>query len=426
MQTESDYWLAWSGCPDLGPVRFQHLLKHFTSAHQAWVASSEQLESIGIKNKWLYKINRYRSEFDFNKLKSKMEHMGISYICQLDQAYPSQLKNIDKAPIGLYVMQRHSRSNDMGNIREPSQGDGAEPIYKPSEDRNSGSNVDIFPSIPLLAVVGTRKITSYGRSVSVKLTQQLVDAGFGIVSGLMYGVDETAHRACIQATGFTIGVWAGGLDTLFRGSRQSLAEHILNSGGLLVSEFPIGMQPSAQTFPYRNRIVAGLSRGVLVTEGSDRSGTLITAGYGAEQGKEIFAVPGPITSQQSVAPAKLIKAGAKMVTVVEDILEEFSDVGMKTFSKEDTLEKFSDVGAPLVGARTSDSNIVGKRSFRVGTRPTPTDPTQQQIIDLLKNEPLSTDELSRRIKLPAHQIGSALGYMELQGWVKQSGDQWIV
>ena len=389
MHTEQDYYLAWSACPQIGPIRFQHLLKVFGSAKFAWEASETELRDAGAGGKWLTTFLHHRQKFDFSQLKSRLKEWGISFLCQTDVGYPKQLKEINKAPIGLYVMNNESGSMKTG--RRNSQ--------RVSDVRCQWSDVN------LLAVVGTRKITSYGRQVTRTLTQSLVDAGLGIVSGLMYGVDETAHRACVEAGGYTVGVWAGGLDTLFKGSRKNLAETVLQADGALVSEFPLGLQPSAQTFPYRNRIVAGMSCGVLVTEGSDKSGTLITAGYGAEQGKEVFAVPGPITSQQSAAPSQLIKAGAKLVTSVQDILDELPLVG-----------------APLVGAPASG----GAPGAWADTRPAHTNPTtaESQVLDLLRNEPLSLDQLSRRLKLPASELGSSLSMMELKGWVGQDGGQW--
>jgi DNA processing protein len=411
MNTEHDYYLAWSACPQIGPIRFSHLLKIFGSAKAAWEAADSDLQAAGAGGRWLKEFLYHRKKFDFSQLKLKLKEWGITWITIQDEEYPKQLKEIDKAPFGLYVMGKGFQGSDASFRPSDEERGEEEKSQAKLRHEKTQTAIKISPlgipnrhaqgrndSTPLLAVVGTRKMTTYGQQVTRLLTQGLVDAGFGIISGLMYGVDETAHRACIDAGGYTVGVWAGGLDTLFNGSRKNLVETILDSGGTLISEFPIGLQPSAQTFPYRNRIVAGISCGVLVTEGSDKSGTLITAGYAAEQGKEVFAVPGPITSQQSAAPSKLIKSGAKLVTSVQDILEEL------------------------------DLNIIGAAIRRdlANTQGLSLNKTESQIFDLLENEPLSLDQLSRRLKLPASELGSTLSLMELKGWVSQNGGQWVI
>lgn len=179
------------------------------------------------------------------------------------------------------------------------------------------------PSLPTIAVVGTRQVTAYGRKVTWELTQSLVKKGFVIVSGFMYGVDAIAHRACIASGGKTIAVLGYGLEAPFYPrSHAILAQEILDSGGCLVSEYEPHTQAIAQNFPKRNRIVSGLSLGVLVTEAAKHSGSLITARLAVEQGREVFAVSGPIDSPYSEGTKALVNLGAKLVTNVEDIVEE--------------------------------------------------------------------------------------------------------
>ena len=381
MIEERDFWIAWAGCPEIGPIRFDHLVKLFGSAEKAWKADEQELVKVNVKGKWLREVLKYREKFDWGKLMRQFDDWRMTTVTRLDNNYPARLREIEKAPMVLYVMETES------NRPEYMKG-GATQRVAPTMDTQ-----------PMLAVVGTRRMTSYGRQVTRQLVQGLVDAGLGIVSGLMYGVDEIAHRACVEAEGFTVGVWAGGLDTLFKGSRQALAELILANGGMLVSEFPLGLQPSAQTFPYRNRIVAGMSCGVLVTEGSEGSGTLITAGYAAEQGKEVFAVPGPITSMQSAAPSKLIKAGAKLVTNVGDILEEL---------------KLSNYELGIMNNGHKEKLVNLDRGSK----------EEKKILELLKNEELSLDELARKLKMPVSKVSSCFGMMELKGWVKQTEGKW--
>lgn len=176
-----------------------------------------------------------------------------------------------------------------------------------------------------IAVVGTRQMTKYGAEVTRKLVRQLVSNGFTICSGMANGVDTVAHCAAIDAGGKTIAVLGCGIDIIWPPSNARLYTRIGEEGyGAIVSEMPLGMRPNKELFKTRNRIISGLSLGVVVTEGGEFSGALITARYAAEQGRDVFAVPGPITSPLSRAPARLIQEGAKLVETVEDILDEFN------------------------------------------------------------------------------------------------------
>lgn len=183
-------------------------------------------------------------------------------------------------------------------------------------------------SLPLertIAVVGTRRVTPYGAAVTRNLTRGLVNKGFTIVSGMALGVDTIAHRTALDCGGRTIAVLGCGIDIIYPPSNARLYRAICETpGSSVVSEFPRGVQPSREQFPLRNRIISGLSLAVVVTEGDERSGTLITARLAAEQGRDVFAVPGPVTSKMSRAPAILIKQGAKLVENAEDIIEELT------------------------------------------------------------------------------------------------------
>ena len=174
-----------------------------------------------------------------------------------------------------------------------------------------------------LAIVGTRKITPYGRQMTEKFAGWLSRQGLTLVSGLARGVDGTAHRAALENQGRTIAIMGTGLDQIYPPEHKGLAEAIIRQGAL-ISEYPLGTAASPMNFPLRNRIISGLSLGVLVIEGESKSGTKITARYAAEQGREVFAVPGPITSPTSSGPADLIKMGAKLVSSGGDIIEELN------------------------------------------------------------------------------------------------------
>ncbi len=186
----------------------------------------------------------------------------------------------------------------------------------------SQENISRFEELDrnlVVAIVGTRKVTEYGKTVTKEIVVGLCDYDVCVVSGMMYGVDEVAHRACVEAGGFTVGVWAGGLDTLLGGTREGVTKKILESG-VVISEYGDGFMPQTWTFPARNRIVAGLSQAVVVTEAAANSGSLITAGFAAEFGREVMAVPGQVTSPLSQGVNYLLKNGARMALGVSDVL----------------------------------------------------------------------------------------------------------
>jgi DNA processing protein len=185
--------------------------------------------------------------------------------------------------------------------------------------RGTGSKINMEKTI---AVVGTRHVTAYGREITNRLVTDLVSRGYTIVSGLAYGVDALAHQAAIDAGGKTIAVLGCGIDIIAPESNTDLYWRIIDGHGAVVSEVPPGIRPNKKRFVTRNRIISGLSLGVLVTEGARKSGTLITANYAAEQGREVFAVPGPVNSKYSGAASFLLKNGAKLVESVDDIIEE--------------------------------------------------------------------------------------------------------
>lgn len=215
-------------------------------------------------------------------------HEEIAALTIDDPKYPRLLKEISDPPAVLYV-------------------------------RGRGSKINLEKTI---AVVGTRQITPYGRNVTQKLVTELVQYGFTIVSGMALGVDTVSHETAIAAGGKTIAVLGCGIDIIAPPSNTELYWRIVHGGGAIVSEMPLGFRPNKKLFVTRNRIISGLSLGVVVTEGAKKSGSLITARYAAEQGREVFAVPGSVTSKYSGAASFLLKNGAKLVESADDILDE--------------------------------------------------------------------------------------------------------
>ncbi len=291
MEEERNYWVAFSVFPGIGPVRFGLLRNYFGSAQAAWHAGVGELRAIHLGDKLVDQFVAFRRAFVLDDYLGRLKTLGVHVLTLNDPRYPKRLKEIPYAPFVLYVKARVTKE-------------------KLNLDRT-------------IAVVGTRNITPYGREVTKRIVEGLVSSGFTIVSGLAYGVDAAAHQAAIDAGGKTIAVLGCGIDIIAPPSNARLYRCIGEEGhGAIVSEMPLGLRPDKGRFVARNRIISGLSMGVVVTEGADDSGALITARNAAEQGREVFAVPGPITSPYSRGPAKLIQQGAKLITDVDDILEE--------------------------------------------------------------------------------------------------------
>ncbi len=363
MVDEYNYWLGFSVFPGVGSSRFKLLLDHFGSAEKAWNASASELLESGLGEALTAKFELFRAEFSFEKYLNLLEQKNVSCILLTDTQYPRLLKQIEKAPFVLYV--------------------------KGSIDALQGISFDYAQekNIKTIGIVGTRKITQYGRDATTFLTQELVQSGFTVVSGLAYGVDTVAHTTTIAQNGITIAVLGSGVDLCTPPINEPIYNSILDSGGVIVSEVPVGIGPSKGSFPARNRIIAGLSQGVIVTEGAEDSGALITADYAFQFNRKVFAVPGSITSGMSKGPYKLIQKGAKLVTSGEDILKEF---------------QISNIKFP----------IPNKKEIKGETE------EEQRILDLLQNEALSLDQIVRETGMHPSQVGSLLSLMEIKGMIK--------
>lgn len=366
--TEKEAWIAFSAFPLIGPARFSLLRKYFGSGKKAWKAPIKEYREIGFSSELAEKFENFRREFDLSLYLNELEKHKISVLTLTDKSYPERLKKIDDAPYVLYV-----RKSTKGG--------------KSTKSIKSMAEVAV-------AVVGTRKMTSYGKEVTERLVTGLVDAGVTIVSGLALGIDAVAHKTALDAGGYTIGVLGGGLDEIYPPRNKQLAEVMLKSGrGAIVSEFPLEYPSMPQNFPTRNRIVSGLSLGVLVIEGAEKSGTLLTASSAAAQGRDVFAVPGPITSPMSKAPNFLIRNGAKLVESAKDILEELK----------------------------IESRIAKHESSKI----LPETKEEKRILGVLETEGLDIDTIIRESRLSTDKAMSALTTMELKGLVKNAGGVYI-
>ena len=237
------------------------------------------------------------------------------------------------------------------------------------------------------AIVGTRKPTSYGIQITKKFGRELVEAGFVIVSGMALGIDTIAHQAALDSKGKTIAVLGSGVNVIYPSSNFQLYHNIIKSGGAVISEFPPNQYVLKGLFISRNRIISGLSRGVLIAEGGEFSGALITAKYAGIQGKDVFAIPSPINSQMSSAPNLLIKQGAKMVTSTQDILDEF-EMPITPKRKEDIQEKLSGL--------------------------------EKSIFDILIKNPETVDYLALNLHQTASQILNIISLMEINGIIEKN------
>ncbi|MBI5620035.1 DNA-protecting protein DprA [Candidatus Gottesmanbacteria bacterium] len=252
MDEETAYWVGFSVFPGIGPVRFKLLLNYFGSAKNAWLAPAETLKNIHLGDKLTDQFVDFRKKFDVDDYIVQLEKLHVSVLTLTEPKYPTLLKQIPDAPFLLYIKGHKNK----------------EPI-------------DLARTI---AVVGTRQVTHYGVDVTQRIVEGLVAYGFTIVSGLAYGVDAVAHQTAIDSGGKTIAVLGCGIDIIAPPSNARLYHQIAEEGvGAIVSEMPLGLRPNNGLFPARNRIISGLSLGVVVTEGADDSGALITARNAAEQ-----------------------------------------------------------------------------------------------------------------------------------------------
>lgn len=359
---EKTYFVGFSVFPGIGPVRFKLLLTYFGTAQRAWKAPVHKLLEIGLPEKLVHEFDDFRKTFDAPEYFQDLKQTNAVAITIDDPHYPKLLKQIPDAPFVLYVKGKKGKT----------------PI---NLDRTIG-------------IVGTRKITPYGEEVTRRLTEDLVAYGFTIISGMAYGVDAVAHRAAIDAGGQTIAVLGCGIDVIAPPSNTNLYHEIAGGHGAIVSEMPLGLRPNKGLFPARNRIISGLSLGVVVTEGADDSGALITARNASEQGREVFAVPGPITSEYSKGPAKLLKNGAKLVESVEDILEEL-DLGHLAKGK-------------------SNQKYTGENA------------EEKKILAVLADHPLYIDDIVRASKLSTQTVSVTLTVLEMKGAIRDIGDKQYV
>jgi DNA processing protein len=359
-QDEKVYWLAFSLVPGIGIKRMQKLAGAFGSLAEAWTATDAQLKGAGLETVLRAHLLKTRSTLDLAAQVDKIRRAGASFISLADETYPPMLKSLPDAPPVLYLL---------GDLL-------------PQDQR-------------AIAVVGTRKATKYGRDVAFDLCEKLAANGVTIISGLAPGIDRAAHEGALKAGGRTIVVLGSGIDRVYPREHDKLAREIANGHGAVISEFPVGTPPEGRNFPRRNRIISGLSLGVLVVEAPANSGALITAHTAAEQGRDVFAVPSSLLNPMGMGTNRLIQDGAKLVMGVEDILSELN-ISHDNLSHRTVIEQ-------AVSYNTAAND------------------TEALLLTHLSAEPIHIDDLARLCGLPMATVSSTLMLLELKGLAQMVG-----
>ena len=347
------YWVAFNRIPGIGRARYAALEAYFGSLEVAWTAGPSDLRKAGLDSRSITSIQSRRPAIDPDTVLSDLLARNIEPLTWHDSRYPDRLKQIYDLPSRNLRPRRHRRAGRLG-----------------------------------IAVVGSRKPTAYGREMALTLSTELARNGITVVSGLARGIDSVAHRAVLDAGGRTLAVQACGLDMVYPPEHTRLADEIAESGAV-ISDYPLDTRPRPDFFPRRNRIMSGLTLGTLVVEADEKSGALITAGYALEHNREVFAVPGNVTSPKSRGTNRLLQEGAKLVTRIEDVLEELN---LKLVPEQLVMQELLEVSAP-----------------------------EADLIKLLSREPIHIDEVTRQCNLPVSTVSSTLAMMELKGIVKQVG-----
>jgi len=355
------YFVALSSNPMIGAKTILKLDKFFGGLEKLWIkANLDKLAKLHISSKIFNGIREVIYRVDPDREMEKLKRLGIKVLTIHDCKYPSLLKEIPDSPALLYV-----------------KGD-----------------IDVL-SDPAIAVVGSRKYSSYGKRIVHEFVHNLVGSGLVITSGLALGIDSLAHQACLEAGGKTIGVLACGLDMIYPSSNKSLAEGVLKRGGAIISEYPPGMVALKYNFPLRNRIIAGMTMGTLIVEAAKQSGTLLTAKAALDYNRELFVIPGSIYSLTSEGANSLIKYGANLITNYEDII--------------------------------SILNLEDKKEIAKAKKIIPDNRYEAVVLtNLCKDNPCHVDKLVKLTALTISELNSTLILMEMKGKVKNLGNNLYV
>ena len=350
---DARWWVGFNKVPGIGAARLRALLDYFGDLETAWNASAHDLRQAALDRRSLDNLLQVRDKLDLEAEMERLDRAGVRVLTWDDPDYPPNLRQVYNAPPVLYVRGCLDKRDEWA-----------------------------------VAVVGTRRASVYGKEAARMVGTGLAQAGVTVISGLARGIDTVAHRTALDAGGRTVAVLGCGVDVIYPAQNARLAAEIVERGAL-VSEYALGTRPDARNFPPRNRIISGLALGTVVVEADLGSGALITAGFAAEQGREVFAVPGNIFARGNRGTNDLIKQGAKMVCGVADILEELN--------------------LTMVSEQAQVRAVI------------PENETEAVLLEHLSAEPVHVDALGRAVKLPIAQVSSTLALMELKGMVRQVG-----
>ncbi len=350
----------------LGSESFRSLIAYYGSIAEAWEAPSGTVREAGLRTQYVRGFERARRDFAPEEELEALERHGVRTLTWEDEAYPSLLQEIPQSPPVLFI-----------------RGE-AGPQFEQA-----------------LAVVGTRRVTAYGREVCEQFCGAVARAGVAIVSGLARGIDAIAHRVAVDSGTPTVAVLAGGIDGIYPRENEGLAERVM-AHGCVLSEYPPGVKTRSDYFPRRNRIISGLARATLVIEAGVTSGALHTAHHALEQNREVFATPGSVFSQQSAGTNRLIReSGAKLVGSAEELCEELNLLSIGT--QLSLGEAASAPPGPAAEAAVETSTEEGR------------------VLHWLEEGPLHVDEVARRAEMPIETVTGALLTLELRGLVRQQG-----
>ena len=356
--TEREARIAFNMVAEIGAVKLSAMIERWGSAAEAY-----ERFPVSKKKDW------HGEEPDLGRELKRAAKMGVTILTEEDADYPAALRAIASPPLAIYVV---------GDVRSLGRAG--------------------------VAIVGTRRATPYGIDSAESIAFGLAKAGWAVFSGLALGIDAAAHRGALAAKGVTVGVLGGALDKFYPSANRALARQIVDSGGAVVSEFPFGRGPDGQTFPQRNRIVSGLSRGVLAVECSIKSGTLITVNRALEQGRPVMAVPGRIDAPTSAGCLKLIREGARLVTCADDVIEEVASQTPQTSSRS---AKKGTSASPAVAPRKESAPSV-KVSLE-----------EAMVLKALPDgDDIHVDSLVRAVKLPVAKVNALLVQLRLKRKVK--------
>ncbi len=353
MEDSKRFWIGFNLVKGIGAVRMRSLLDYFGNIQIAWEAPADALQTAGLSPKITETLLKIRATDALDRIWDRLQAQEFQILTWEDKDYPRRLREIAQPPPLLYIRGKVIPEDEWA-----------------------------------IAIVGTRRITPYGRQVADEIANKLARNGVTVVSGLARGIDSVAHQAAMQAGGRTLAVLGSGIDIIYPSENRRIAEQMIAQGAL-ISDYAPGTPPDAINFPPRNRIISGLTRAVIVVEAGKSSGALITAAFAVEQGREVFAVPGSIYAPVCQGTNLLIQQGARPYLDCQDVLEIL--------------------------------NLGQVSEQRAARAVLPADATEAQILVLLGSEPLHVDEIRTQSELPIEKVSATLALMELKGMVQQVG-----